>query len=138
VGHPHCWDRFLSRRQFVGTSAAAGALLGSRLLMPKLVFAHEDMLAPRPIPGGLPLLQLSGIPDPTIFHVFGVEPGQELSTITDFDGLVGAAEISGTGTGTNTRPGEATKLFFDTDMRFMKGEFIGLDGEEQDGTFGFI
>jgi hypothetical protein len=29
-------------------------------------------------------------------------------------------------------------LLFDSDNRFMRGEYVGVDGEEHEGTFGFI
>ncbi len=123
----------------MGASAAATALLGSGLLTPTRVFGDHQEASPRPIPGGLPLLQfVCGSSDPTIFHVFPPGNGVELSTITDFRGDVGATEIQGTGTGMDTRTGQATSLVFDTDMRFMQGQFIGLDGREHEGTFGFL
>jgi hypothetical protein len=138
AGHSHFREQLLSRRQLVGASVAATALLGSRLLIPKRVFANDRVAAPRPIPGGTAFLSLCGSPDPTVFHAYSPEAGAELSTITDFNGVVGATEITGTGTGVDTRTGRTTRLFFDTDMRFMRGEFIGLDGREHEGTFGFL
>ena len=49
--------------------------------------------------------------------------GFEMSTITDFNGVVGASEIRGTAHGSDG------KVYgFDTDMRFMQGDVRRLDG----------
>ena len=123
----------LSRRQFMTAAAGAtGVVLGSGFWIPGLALANDN--APRPIPGGL---QPFG-PGTEVFHVFLPGHGAEPSTITDFHGFIGIAEIQGTGTGTDTSTGATTSLLFDTDTRFMKGVYIGVDGEKHSGTFGFI
>ena len=132
VGHTHFWERaLLSRRRFMTAAAATtGVVLGSGLWMPGLVQAWEN--APRPIPGGFPLFG-------KFFHVDPSSPGlTENSSIFDFHGAIGAAIIDGTGTGTNTETGVTTSFTFDTDMRFMQGIYIGMDGEKHQGTFSFI
>ena len=58
--------------------------------------------------------------------------GNELSTITDFNGVVGAAEVQGTATGAGTT------YDFDVDMRFMKGRYITVDGKLHDAAFAFV
>ena len=141
AGHAHFGERALSRRRFLTTAAAGtlGLVLGSGLRLPAPAYADDDLpgVAPRPIPGGLTGEQF-GIPGLTeVFHVFPPAPGFELSTITDFKGFVGAAHIKGTGTGTSPQTGDS-RLFFDADMRFMRGRYIGVDGRQHDGTFGFI
>jgi len=147
TGHPHFWQRALSRRQFVRTAAGATAMVvGSGLWMPNLVAADDDkgrkpgsgIADPKPIPGGTDLLSLLGQgPGPT-FHFFFPAFGQEVSTITDFDGFVAAAEIQGSGTAKHTGTGKKTTLYFDADMRFMDGRYVALDGSTQQQTFGFI
>jgi hypothetical protein len=134
VGHAHFWERaMLSRRQFMTAAAGTtGVVLGSGLWMPGIALAHGK--APRPIPGGL---QPFG-PGTEVFHIFLPGQGAEPSTITDFHGSIGIAETQGTGTGTDTRTGTTTSLIFDNDTRFMKGVYIGVDGEKHTGTFGFI
>ncbi len=134
VGHTHFWERaLLSRRQFMTVAAGAtGVVLGSGLWMPGLASAHGN--APRPIPGGI---QPFG-PGTEVFHVFPIAPGVEPSTITDFHGSIGAAEIQGTGTATHTDTGTTSSLVFDVDMRFMQGVYIGMDNETHNGTFAFI
>jgi hypothetical protein len=128
MGHAHFWQRALSRRQVISAGAggaAAMTLLGSRLWLPQMAHAAAPIPAdPTPIP-----LTLGP------FHVQLLGPGQEPSTITDFNGFVGVADVQGTGTGTG--PG-AGSLLFDTDMRFMNGEYVGVDGKHYHGTFGFV
>jgi hypothetical protein len=59
------------------------------------------------------------------------------SSITDFNGFIGVADVQGTGTGHNP-DGTTETLLFDTDMRFMSGVYIGRDGRVHQGTFGFV
>ena len=135
VGHTHFWERALmSRRQFMTTAAGTtGVVLASGLWMPGRALA--DNAAPKPIPGDF---QFFG-PGTTVFHVDSLSPGPtENSTIFDFDGAIGAAIVDGTGTATNTDTGTTSSLLFDTDMRFMQGVYIGLDGEKHRGTFSLI
>jgi len=135
VGHTHFWERaLLSRRQFMTTAAGTtGVVLASGLWMPGRALA--DNPAPKPIPGDF---QFFG-PGTTVFHIDAMSPGPtENSTIFDFDGAIGAAIVDGTGTATNTKTGVTQSLNFDTDMRFMQGVYIGLDGEKHRGTFSLI
>lgn len=62
----------------------------------------------------------------------------EPSTVFDFDGVVGVAHHSGTGVGTNTRTGVTKSYTTDSDNRFMRGRFVGVDGKTHRATFGFI
>ena len=124
----------LSRRAFMGgaAAAAAGASLGSGLLWPAAASAGSFSVAPpRPTPA---TTTVNGVAfhfvDP--FHA-GVDP----SSITDFKGLVGVADVQGTGTGRNP-DGSVETLLFDTDMRFMQGTYVGLDGAVHQATFGFV
>ena len=47
------------------------------------------------------------------------------------------ADVQGTGTARNP-DGSVETLLFDTDMRFMKGTYVGLDGAVHHATFGFV
>jgi hypothetical protein len=125
-------ERTLSRRGFLRAAAGmTGVVLGSGLILPSRAWAAGA--DPRPIPGGV---QPFG--DGTeVFHVFAPEQGNEPSTITDLNGMVGVAHIRGAGTSTDTT-GEQTRLLFDADMRFMRGEYIGVDGQRYNGTFAFV
>jgi hypothetical protein len=63
----------------------------------------------------------------------------EPSTITDFNGFIGVAFISGEVTQTNTATGEVRTLpFLESDMRFMKGTFRGTDGGFHRRAFALI
>jgi TAT (twin-arginine translocation) pathway signal sequence len=124
-GHAHFWQRaLLSRRNFLRTTAGVA---GASLLVAKV-----DGAAPKPIPGGFQIT-----PGGPFFHVSG-GPGGENSTITDFNGFIGSAIVDGTGTGKNLSTGAQSQLNFDTDMRFMQGEYIGIDGKHYQGTFAFV
>jgi len=118
-----------SRRRFLGAAglAAAGASIART---PIARAARRPDATPRPIPGGL---DVGG----QVFHVIGFGEGQEPSTITDFVGAVGVCDVQGTGTATNP-DGTTERLLFDTDMRFMQGRYVALDGAVHRGTFGFV
>ena len=122
-GHAHFWERAaLSRRQFIGGSAAAGAALGAGLLTPLTAVADASTSASaRPIP-----------PHVGPFAVWLPDPKGEPSTIDDFNGVVGIAHIQGKGTGSDGGD------HFDVDMRFMDGVFVGTDGNIHQGTYGFV
>ena len=141
TGHAPVWQRTMSRRQFARTAAGTatlGAALGAGLWRPRLAEAqgsHE----PQPIRGGTPALGGA-------FHLFGPTPDgsfdpidAEPSTITDFNGFVGLAYISGTVTRTNTLTGEVRTLpSLGSDMRFMTGVFRGTDGGVHQGAFALV
>lgn len=139
-GHAHVWHHAISRRQFIRTAAgvaAVGTALGAGLWRPGQAKAHHAH-EPVPIPGGTPVFDGE-------FHVFGPgfpgfdPPDAEPSTITDFNGFLGLAYISGEVTRTNTATGEVRTLpFVNNDMRFMKGNFRGTDGRMHHGAFAFI
>ncbi len=132
--------RGVSRREFVrgaGGVIAAGAVLGSSVLRPRVVHAAQD--DPLPIPGGTP--GLGGA-----FHVYGPTPDGSLdpidaepSLITNFNGVVALAYISGMVTRTKISTGEQAELPFNgSDMRFMQGVYRGVDGKPRQGTFALI
>ena len=123
--HRHLLPRDLSRRQFLGASAVAtGAAVTSGLWLPVLARADDEAaVLPRPIP-----LTLGGV-----FHVQLPGSGAEGSSITDFKGRIGVAHISGTGTAS-----DGVSTDYDADMRFMQGEYVGVDGQRHEGTFGFV
>jgi len=130
-GHAHSWRRAMSRGGFLKAAAGAGgAALSSQLWLPSLAEAAKPMPAlPKPIPQTLP-----GTP----FHV-QLGPNVESSSITDFNGVLGVAHIQGTATGTDTTTGVVTPgLLYDADMRFMTGEYVGVDGRHYQGAFGFL
>ncbi|GAC1655416.1 MAG: hypothetical protein NVS4B3_20140 [Gemmatimonadaceae bacterium] len=145
----------LSRRRFVGSTAgalAAAAGFGSLLEacggadglptspMSLRTSQAPGQAAPVPIPGGTALLGGS-------FHVWAPGPPSlgadsidaEPITITDFNGSVGLAYVSGTVTRHRRSTGETVQLpFLDADMRFMQGVYRDTDGRTRRGTFGLI
>ncbi len=137
AGHSHLWQRALSRRHFLKASGGtAGLVLGSGIWMPLLARAGDDH-KPRPIPGTTDLGPLGKrhffFPTTNPFSTVTVESGKgDPSLITDFRGAIGVADLEGTGTG------NGADLVWACDLRFMKGRFVGLDGDEHKGTFAFI
>jgi hypothetical protein len=73
--------------------------------------------------------QLPGPADNTNTGRIGGEP----STINNFNGFVGVAHVEGTGTDNSGKT-----LFWDVDLRFMRGVYQASDGSMQHGTFAFV
>ena len=123
--HPH----LLSRRTFLGSAAGvAGAVAGAGLL-PASVLAKGSSV-PRPTANQISIGGLT-------FSLTFFGPQMDPSSITDFNGFVGVADVQGTGTATNP-DGTTETLLFDTDMRLMSGVYVGQDGAVHKGTFGFV
>lgn len=122
----------LSRRAFMGTTAgAAGALAGAGLLGPLTGrAAPASNPAPKPTTN---TITINGVTFSLTFFAPGLDP----SSITDFNGFVGVADVQGTGTATNP-DGSTETLLYDTDMRFMSGVYVAQDGSTHKGTFGFV
>lgn len=72
--------------------------------------------------------------DPTGVHPGGRDP----SSIYDFDGFIGQADLNLTGTGTDLNTGTSQPYSFHADCRFMSGAYLGTDGEKRRGSFAFI
>ena len=126
----HHAHHLLSRRTFIGSMAGvAGAAMGASLL-PGAALAKTSNAAPRPTSN---TTTVGGVP----FHVTFFGPGVDPSSIGDFHGVVGVADVQGTGTATNP-DGSKETLLFDTDMRFMSGVYVGMDGAIHKGAFGFV
>ena len=137
-------DKWLSRRNLI--RAAAGAALGTGLVVPKPSFAWQDenrkrCQGPRlkPIPGGGAPFKPFGV----IVHHNPLNPAIPLANINDpsqigdFNGFVGLTHIRGGGTGTDSL-GVPTPLAYQADMGFGKGKFIDINGHERSGTFAFV
>jgi hypothetical protein len=127
--HPH--GHALSRRRLLQAGVATTAMLAaSSALSPLRAAAASGTGGGTPVPvpanpafGGL--------------HIYSVALGSEPSSVGDFNGVVGAAIIDGTGVG-RSASGATEQLLFDTDMRFMQGTFRGTDGLAHEGTFAFV
>jgi len=108
-------------------AGVAGAAMGASLLPTSVLAAKPSSSAPKPTSN-------------TVFDTFHVTffgSGIDPSSIGDFNGFVGVADVQGTGTATNP-DGTTETLLFDTDMRFMSGVYVGQDGAVHKGTFGFV
>ena len=131
----------LSRKQFLRRSAAfAAGIAAVSILDSSPVSAEDDSLRgrhrrigePRPIPGGFGP-DFSFMPHDPFIHVLPPAIGLEMSTITDFNGVVAAAEVQGTAQGS-----DGSAYWFDADMRTMNGVYIDIDGRHREHAFGFI
>jgi hypothetical protein len=125
-----------TRRRFARTAFGAGAAIGlsSRLWNPRLA-KGAGSFTPVPIPGGSPFVGGYHVFGPAAFDPIDAEP----ATITNMDGNVGLAYVSGMVTQTNTRTGQTMRLAFnDSDMRFMQGVFRDADGRVHQGAFAFV
>jgi hypothetical protein len=127
--------RSLSRRQFLRTTAGAGLVLGAGLLLPRRAYAGDgDKVLPNPIPFSQKLPPATMKYGPFHFYFPGpADQGHEPSLITDFNGFIGVAMFSGTGTDE-----DGNALTFSGDMRFMKGEYVGVDRQNHRGAFAFL
>ena len=83
------------------------------------------VLVPNPLGGPDVHLNFPGPADSTVPGHGGVP-----STITDFNGFIGDAQVTGTGTDNN-----GNSLLWRTDVRFMQGVYLGVDGNLHTGTF---
>src|SRR4029077_5826401 len=90
----HHTHHHISRRAFLGSVAgAAGAAVGAGLL-PVSVLAKTHNAAPRPTANQT---TVNGVSFSLTFFGPGIDP----SSITDFNGFVGVADVQGTGVATN-------------------------------------
>src|SRR5216684_8072916 len=137
VGQAHPLRRALSRRQFLGTAAgAAGLALGSGLLIPGTARADDNLL-PTPIPFSRMLFGYGpfhfAFPGPADNPgPFCGKPGPFIPPlINNFNGFIGVAAGSGSAT-------DGSGNTFTCDNRFMKGVYVGKDGQNHKGAFAFL
>src|SRR5690242_1468299 len=83
-GHPHFWERVMTRRGFIGTSALLGGAAMTAPLWPSVGWA-ATMVDAKPIPQTI----FPGAP----FHVQFLGPHAEPSSITDFKGIIGGVDL---------------------------------------------
>jgi hypothetical protein len=129
VGHPHFWERAMTRRRFIGTTALVSGAAMTAPLWNSVVAKAAVRVEPKPIPQ---------VFDGSPFHFQFLTTTTEPSSITDFKGIVGGADLLGTGWGTNTETGKKTFMWTAIDNRFMQGTYVGVDGETHHATFGFV
>jgi hypothetical protein len=122
----------LSRRQLMQRGAVvAGGLAGLGLIDPGVAFG-STFAPPGPIPGGFDT-NFNIVPEDAFIHLLPPSVGFEMSTITNFNGVIGASETQGSAHGS-----DGSRYDFDCDMRFMRGVYVGLDGRKHNASFGFI
>jgi hypothetical protein len=145
---PHRHGALTRRQFFKAGAAAAGLAVGFDLDRPSTAWTaphSKSSTDPRPIPYGTQFLA----PDnPTLFHVEAPGypfPGLDTNpathdpaTITDFNGFVGLVYVGGQGTNHDFSTDQTATLYWEVDMRFMVGEYVGKDGRQHHGTFGFV
>jgi hypothetical protein len=120
----------LSRRRFLGAAAGAAGLAlawkpglaradraGDPVPIPPCLFGKFDVCAPGSTFGG---------------------PNENPSTITDFNGFVGLAYISGMVTVYPHRGASYRLPFTGSDMRFMQGIYRDTQGRLKQGTFALV
>lgn len=125
----HHQRRRLTRRAFLGSSAG---VTGAMLLGPATALGGNPHTDDSPNPTATKL-SFNG----KTFSLTTFGPGLDASSITDFNGFVGVADVQGTGTATYA-DGHTETLLYDTDMRFMTGTYVAKDGKTYKGTFGFV
>jgi hypothetical protein len=132
-GHAHFWERALSRRTFLGAAGlAGGAVVTSSMWTPLIAEAAAEPAPPSPIP-----IPYGSIVGGKLFHFNFPVANTDVSSIFDFKGVVGVADINGPGAGVhNGKP--LNGATFGSDNRFMQGVYVGSDGERHRGTFAFI
>jgi hypothetical protein len=119
----------LTRRQFLGRmigSTIGGLALSTwprRSTLAAGQIPPANPADPTPIPGGI-----------RNSHHFLPGRGAKVSTVNDFDGVVGIAHLAGGGTAT-TANGASESMTYVVDNRFMVGEYIGADGQRRSGAF---
>ena len=135
----------VSRRQWLRKAAVAGGGLGLVSALPQRAAADDDEedgggILQAQCDQPLPIPHLTTTPFGA-FHFFGPGPADapaNPSLITDFRGVIAEADLNLTGTGTDTTSGLKGHYAFHADMRFMKGQFVALDGQLHSGAFAFI
>jgi hypothetical protein len=148
------WEKFqekwLTRRNLIrgaaGTAAGAGLLLGAGLRSSALADDDDEGKRNRCKAPARPIPHISTPPGAHFYFPGPVDAspttspdtGHDPSIITDFNGVIGQADLILSGTGTDLHTGASAKYDFHTDMRFMDGVFVGLDNERHRGSIGFI
>jgi hypothetical protein len=131
----------ISRRALLrGLAGTGAAVVGAGAVGRGIGPARAaDDPRPKPIPGGI-VVGGQGYHVNNPGPMTGNDPTAiaDQSSLYDFDGVVACSHIQGTGVGTDKTTGISQPMAFDTDMRFMQGTYIGMDGKRREGSFGFI
>lgn len=141
----------MSRRAFIGGTAAAAALVGTAGVAAP-AHAHEPLTGPaKPAPSPIGAIIPSGVTEPAFLEfIHWLLPGPigsstpfigipgfgldvEPSTMGDYRGFTTFAVVSGQAEGSD---GNSYDLEFD--IRVMRGEYQAADGSRHHGTFAFL
>ena len=123
LGHTHV----LTRRRFLGLAGGTAATFAVGSALPAWAQTSPN---PKPINGGaFPPFRFYGVQ----YKEGGPPAVFDQSSITDFNGVFASTDVTGWGLDNLDR-----ELYFRCDMRFMRGEYIGVDGARHYGSFGFI
>ncbi len=115
-GHAHSRRRFLA-----GAAGLTGAALGTSILSPVSALAKtQGDPTPKPIPGGL---TFGGVTFPSSRSP-PIRSRRRSRTSTASSVF---CDVQGTGTARNP-DGTTERLPFDTDMRFVQGDYVAADG----------
>ena len=118
----------------------AAKMIASVSVIAALAIAAKPALAagtdPKPIGGGIQMTANG----PLVHYnpLLPVRQGVEFSSITDFNGIMGAAHVENMGTLTDKATGIQTRYPFKTDIRFMQGVYVATDGTTYSGTFALM
>ena len=143
-------ERCVDRRRFIlGAAGAVAAAGATSLVWPEPAGAsHGPLPAPKPIPGGTDLSGFGFVPPYDFIHTFAPGPEGvvlpftrvpleglhvEPSTITDFNGATALAYVVG-----KARGSDGKTYDLETDLRFMEGEYVAVDGTTNQGSFALI
>lgn len=146
LGHDHFWKRAVSRRRFIGTTLAAGAALSLPAMAPAIAQAKTDSTLPSALLDGTALPAAGGTLKtrsfffPTLANPLGstnvvAQGSGDPSTIGDFSGTLGLVEFPPTGIADDPVFGGT---LWQSDTRFMQGQFIDRKGNTHHGTLVFI
>ena len=122
----------ISRTELVRRGALAAGSVAAFGLVAAGPALGDRPSEPLPIPGGFDE-NFNPVPKDPFIHVLPPAIGFEMATITDFRGVLAAAEIQGTAHGS-----DGSSYTFDADMRLMQGLYVGKDGRLRQGSFGFV
>jgi hypothetical protein len=109
-------------------TAGALVLVGTSLARPTMAQAQ----APAAAPAAAPVTAPAAVPKHFVASQFLPGPGRWISTVDNFDGLVGMANIQGTG-----KDNKGNTLDWEVDVRVMQGIYIGQNGRANRATFCF-
>jgi hypothetical protein len=125
-----------TRRQLLAGAAGLAGLAFTSTIRRAVADSEPANRDPVPVPGGG-----SGSVPGRHVYINGTDPatGQpyEPSTIYDFRGVSGVSNVLSSGIGTGPG-GEPVRLYTNSDMRFMAGDYVGVDGRRRTGAFGFV